>query len=192
MSATATSLRNEMMMGTLESIFLTSTKISTIIIAYTIFGSIFGFLSVIILYLVGFFLFDIIVFSNANIFTLIIFILSIFLMMGFGMIFTGLALRFKNIGSAVPLFQSITMFFCGVYFPITVLPNYLQTVAKFVPFYYSIEGMRISLIPGTATSEILSYIVILIGATLFFALLGIFILYKGLTKAKKDGSLAFY
>ena len=73
------------------------------------------------------------------------------------------------------------MFFSGVYFPVSILPKYLQGVAKFVPFYYSIEGVRISIV---SPSEFIQYLVILI--------LGIYSLRKGLEKAMKEGSLAFY
>jgi len=191
MGMTSSSLRSEMMMGTLESILLTSTKISTIMIAYTIFGCIFGLLSIGILISVGFFCFGV-SFGTATAYTFVIMFLSALLMMGFGMIFGGLTIWVKNIGQVAPLIQNVAMFFCGVYFPITVLPNYLQPVAKYVPFYYSIEGLRKSLIPTTPESEMMKYIIILLVLSIAFILIGLYALCKGLAKAKKDGNLAFY
>jgi len=146
MRTTSSYIRIEMLGGTFEAILLTPTKISTIVLAYTIFGSLFGLIPLLLLFSVGFFSFGIVAFSGATFYTLVIFILSVVLMTGFGMLFGGLEIWVKNIGTFVPLLQSITMFFCGVYFPITVLPNYLQPIAKYIPFYYSIEGLRRTMI----------------------------------------------
>ena len=193
MSGTADSLRMEMQIGTLESILLTSTSIYTMVIAYTVFSAIFGFVSIIVLVVCGFALFGISVFATASIYTLIFLLLSIILMASIGMIFGGLTVWVKNIGDLVPLMQSITIFFCPVYFPITVLPyEFLQTIAKFVPFYYSLEGLRLSLIPGIPDSKLIEYALILAGLCIIFVIIGAYSLHRGLTKAKKDGSLSYY
>jgi len=186
------SLRNEMLMGTLESILITPTNIYTIIVAYIIFGSIFGLLSMLFLFLLGFYGFGVIVFSTANIYTIIIFSISIIMMAGFGMMFGGLTLKYKNIGQTIPLIQGIAMFFCSVYFPISILPGGLQSFTKFIPFYYSMEGLRISLTTDGLNPELLHYIIILTILAAAFIILGIILLQRGLNKAKKDGSLSFY
>ena len=113
-------------------------------------------------------------------------------MIGFGLIFGGLTIWLKNIGSTTALLQNITMFFCGVYFPITVLPEFLHPIAKYIPFYYSIEGLRKSLIPTTPTSEMIFYILMILIFSIAFIILGSYIMHRGLIKAKKDGSLMFY
>ncbi|HEC80985.1 MAG TPA: ABC transporter permease [Thermoplasmatales archaeon] len=192
MSATSTSVSTEMMMGTLESILLTSTRVSTIMLSYAIFGGLFGLISVAILLFVGFFVFGIAVLSAATMYTLIIFILSTVMMVGFGIMFGGLTIWLKNIGDTVPFIQNVTMFFCGVYFPVEVLPKFLQPVAHFMPFYYSIEGVRKSLLPTTSFSEIFFYVEVLLCLAVITVVVGMLILRKGVDKAKKEGSLAFY
>jgi ABC-2 type transport system permease protein len=192
MHATSTSLSLEMVMGPLESILITPTRLTTMIISYAVYGCFYGLITIAILMAVGFFLFGITVFGTASIYTIIIFALSIIMMTGFGMIFGGLTIWLKNIGQTIPLIQNIAMLFSAVYFPIVVLPGFLQPVAYFSPFYYSVEGLRKSLIPATQTSEITFYIIVLIFFTIASLVLGVFMLHRGLIKAKKDGSLAFY
>ena len=187
MSASSISVRSEMMMGTLESLLLSSVKLTTLIVAYTIFGCLLGFISVSIIILVGYFMFNAVI--AINLYTLVILFLSTVMMTGFGMIFSGLTIWIKNIGDTIPLIQNITMFFSGVYFPITVLPSPLQKIAKFIPFYYSIEGMRISTVEP---SESLRYIIILIALSIIFVLVGLYSMKEGVKKAKRDGSLSFY
>lgn len=190
--STPISLRSEMEDGTLESIISTPTSIYTMILSYTFFGSFFGLLSIAILLSVSYAFFGISVFATASIFTLIIFVLSVIMMMGFAMILGGLTFWIKNIGETGTFIQSISMFFCGVYFPITVLPEFLQPISKYVPFYWSIEGLRKSLIPSTPTQDLLNYVLILIIITFVVTSIGAYALHRGLKKAKKDGSLAFY
>jgi len=192
MSGTGSSLRNEMVMGTLESVLLTPTKMFTLMFSYALFGSFFGFLSMIALTLIGFVFFGFSVFANANIFTLIIFILSAAMMMGFGMIFGGLTIWLKKIGETIPLLQSIVTFFSGVYFPLAVLPAFLQPIAKYIPFYYSIQGLRLSMIPSTPIYELIYYVSIILILAVVVNIIGFYTLKRGLLKAKKDGSLAFY
>jgi len=192
MNATSLSLSTEMMMGTLESILVTSTRMSTLMLSYALFGCIFGLLQIIILIIVGSFIFGISVFATATVYTLIIFILSIVMMTGFGMIFGGLTIWLKNIGETVPLLQSVSVFFCGVYFTIDVLPEFMRPIANYIPFYYPIEGLRRSLNPAASTSEIMFFVGILLALSIISIILGVCVLHLGLTKAKKDGSLAFY
>ena len=192
MSTTSESLSTEMMLGTLESILITPTKLFTLMISYALFGCFFGLITILFLTITGFFIFGISVFACASIYTLTIFILSATMMMGFGLIFGGLTIWLKYIGDTVPFLQNFSMFFCGVYFPISVLPTFIQPISKFVPFYYSIEGMRTSLNTNAPVSEILYYIIVLIFLSIISILVGIFVLHKGLVKAKKDGSLAYY
>ena len=47
MGASSLALRNEMMMGTLESLLLSSTKLTTLVIAYTLFGCFMGAVSIV-------------------------------------------------------------------------------------------------------------------------------------------------
>jgi ABC-2 type transport system permease protein len=192
MDTAGPSLRQEMMMGTLESIALTKTKLVTMMTSYALFGTFFGVLSMGILIGIGFVFFHITAFATASVFTVIIFVLSATMMFGFALIFAGLTIRLKNIGSLALLLQNVTMFFCGVYFPITVLPSALQPIANYIPFYYSIEGIRRSLVPTTPVSELLFFIGILFILSVVFILLGLFFLRRCMVKAKKDGSLSFY
>jgi len=192
MGTTAASLRSEMMMGTVESILLTKTRLYTMMVSYAIYGSFFGLISIVILLSVGYLVFGLEVFANANLFTLVVFFLSATMMMGFGLIFGGITIWLKNIGPTTMLLQNISMFFCGVYFPLTVLPVVARPISYYIPFYYSIEGLRRSLIPSTTTGEMMMYSIILLFCSVLFNAIGLYVLHRGLIKAKKDGSLMFY
>jgi len=185
------SVRNEMLMGTIEAIFLTPTSKVIIMLAYGIFGFVFGMISVISFFLVGLFAFDINIFAAANLYTLAIFILSCTTATGIGLILCGLTFWQKYLGQFVPFLQGIAVFFSEVYFPTAVLPSYLQPLSQIVPFYYSIKGIRLSLL-GIPTTELIQCILVLFILTIVFFMIGFFTLDKCIAKAKRDGTLSFY
>lgn len=192
LNSTSFSLRNEMLMGTLESILLTPTKIYTMMIAYALFGCFFGLLSIFILFFIGVVFFGFSAFASATIYTGVILILSAIMMLGIGMVFSGLTIRYKHLGQTLPLIQGVTMLFSGVYYPIDQLPTVLQPVSKFMPFYYSLEGLRLSLMSSTSNNQIYSFIIIIFLLTISFLILGVYSIRFGVKKAKKEGSLGFY
>ncbi len=192
LTATSGALTEEMRLGPFESILLTPTKIRTLMFSYSLYGCVIGLIVMSLLTLIGFLLFGISVFANTTIYTLLIFFLSIVMMLGFGMIFGGLTIWLKNIGLTVDLLRDIATFFCGVYFPVAVIPEVFQPIARYIPFYYSIEGLRLSLLEGTTVSEIMNYVFILVILSIVIVFIGLVVLRIGLNKAKKDGSLAYY
>jgi ABC-2 type transport system permease protein len=80
----------------------------------------------------------------------------------------------------------------GVYFPVTVLPDWLEKVAGLFPLIYAIRSVEMAIYQGATVSELSSDIMSLF---LFAAVLfpvGIFMLRFALKKAKLDGSLIQY
>ena len=47
----------------------------------------------------------------------------------------------------------------GVYYPITVLPEWMQTIAVISPVTYVLEGTRAALLEGAPLSELMQYII---------------------------------
>jgi len=192
MGSTSKSIRSEMKKGTLESILLTDTKLITIMAAYTIFGSLLGLLGITTLILVGYFVLGVTAFQSVSIYTGIIFLLSILLMMGLGMIAAGLTFKYKRIGDFIPIIQNLAMFVSGVYFPLAVLPRFLQPVGRYQPFYYAMQGLRLSILPEVPVGTVQFYVGILAAWVIGSIIVGYYILLYELKKAKEDGSLAHY
>jgi len=48
----------------------------------------------------------------------------------------------------IPLIILPQIFLCGVLWPVSQMPNYLQWIAKFLPLYYGAEGMRALMLQG--------------------------------------------
>ena len=191
-SIVSMSLRSEMVMGTLESILVTPTSLFSMILAYSLFGCFFGLISMLGVVAVGFALFGAVPLLSSNIFTFIVFMLSIILMSGFGMMLAGLTMWLKNIGEITALVQNITMLLSGVYFPIEILPESIRGIAKFVPFYYPMTALRKSLSPAVGSYDFMVDMLILLLSSIAFVVVGIYVLQKGVKKARAQGSLSFF
>ena len=72
----------------------------------------------------------------------LIFLLSTASIYGLGLIFASLVLLVKELNSAVNVVRGIFMVFCGITYPISVMPHWMQTVAKALPLTYSIDLIR--------------------------------------------------
>lgn len=190
-NSASSAISNEISMGTFEVIFLTPVSPLMIAATYTVMGLIVGTLPMIILLIIGFLGFDIRVYGNHMLAFLVLFV-SVVMMAGLGLIFAGLRIFMKRIGASIAILQSASLFFCGVYFPTSVLPDYLQPVAKVFPFYYSMHGMRMALSPTPDVDSVCRSLMVLVALSVISVSLGVYSLRKGLERARNEGTLAYY
>jgi ABC-2 type transport system permease protein len=54
----------------------------------------------------------------------------------------------------IPLIVLPQIFLCGVLWPISDMPSYLQWIAKFLPLYYGVEGIRALMLEGQGLLDI--------------------------------------
>jgi ABC-2 type transport system permease protein len=191
MGAASGSIQQEMMRGTFEPIFLTPTSPFVIVLAYTIWGLFMGTISMIIFLFLGLAVFHVELTGN-GLLAVLLMLLSVAMMVGFGLIVAGLNIFLKQIGSVVSVVQGVSLFLCGVYFPIEVLPEIFQPLAKVLPFYYSITGLRMALSEQASLQSVMQYIWILSVLTVIALVLGTYFFRKGLNRARREGTLAYY
>jgi len=61
---------------------------------------------------------------------------------GLGFAFASLVITVKEANAFVFLIRGLVMIFCGITFPISLLPGWMQSIAKWLPQTYLIHGMR--------------------------------------------------
>jgi ABC-2 type transport system permease protein len=72
----------------------------------------------------------------------LIFLLSTAAIYGLGLIFASLVLLVKELNSAVNFVRGMFMVFCGITYPVSVMPHWMQSVADALPLTYSIRLIR--------------------------------------------------
>jgi len=73
-------------------------------------------------------------------------VLEVFTFVGIGMMLTPIAREAESATAAANAVLFPMMFLAGTFFPVEMMPGFLQTVAKGIPLYYINEGLRASMI----------------------------------------------
>jgi ABC-2 type transport system permease protein len=81
---------------------------------------------------------------NAWVFVLIV--LEVFAFGGIGMILARVAKEAESATAAANFIMFPMMFLSGSFFPLELMPGFLQTIARILPLYYVNEGLRASMV----------------------------------------------
>lgn len=190
-SVGSAAVRREMMMGTLESIFQTPTSLYTVITSYTLFGMFNGTIQLLLYLAVGYVFFDVNI-AGSWIYGIIILLLSVLMMFGLNLLLSGLNIHIKEIGSIVPLLQMGSLFLCEVYIPLALLPQAMQTLAKFLPFYHAINSLRTVLALEVTFEVFLQKLLLMSCLAGGFLIVGTLFFRYSVGKAKENGNLSYY
>ena len=75
-------------------------------------------------------------------------VLEVFAFGGIGMILTRVANEAESATAAANFIMFPMMFLSGSFFPLEMMPGFLQTIARILPLYYVNEGLRAAMAPG--------------------------------------------
>jgi ABC-2 type transport system permease protein len=110
--------------------------------------------------------------------------------LGFGIMAAVLPLLFPERGEEMTfVISSILLLVSGVYYPISVLPDWMEPLATISPATYVLEGMRAALLEGKATTELGSSLVPILLLGVLAIPVGIAIFGWGERYAKRTGRL---
>jgi ABC-2 type transport system permease protein len=92
-------------------------------------------------------------------------------------------------GQAIHILSSVVLLASGVYYPIEVLPDWLQPLAQVNPAYWSLVGLRASLLEGQGLAELAPVLGKLVLSGVLFVPVGFAIFMLAERWAKKVGLL---
>ncbi|HYN89667.1 MAG TPA: ABC transporter permease, partial [Ardenticatenaceae bacterium] len=123
---------------------------------------------------------------------LLIMLLVIPSIYGIGLAFGSLVIRFKEANAMVFLVRGIFMIFCGITYPLEVLPEWMQSVADWLPLTHAIQGIREVVLAGATAAEILPTLQRLVLFAVVLPLLGYVTFQFTERTARRSGSLGQY
>jgi ABC-2 type transport system permease protein len=184
-------LRNEQMRGTLESNWLSPTWRFAFLLGQS--GpqivSMFTFFSITALEFGLFFG----VRLNGSIWMILLMMLAaIPSIYGLGFAFASLVITVKEANAFVFLIRGLVMIFCGITFPISLLPGWMQSIAKWLPQSYLIHGMRAAAFSNAGILELLPDLLPLLGFGIFWLVLGYFTFLWMERRARRTGAIGQY
>jgi len=176
--------------GTVEYTFMAPVSRLTHMVGQTIFSLVWGlfFTGVIFLVVTLFFRLDL---ENANLAgATAVLIASSISFIGFGITAAVLPLLFPERGAQMTnVVQAILLLISGVYYPISVLPEWMQVIARASPATYALEAMRAAMLENAGWAELAPYLALLMAMGLVTIPLGVWVFARAEHYAKRTGRL---
>ncbi|MEW6580046.1 MAG: ABC transporter permease [Chloroflexota bacterium] len=176
--------------GTIEYTFMAPVRRFNQMIGQTIFAIVYSLLFTVVIGTVVAAFFDL-NFAGAD-FTAaaVILLVGSLSFVGIGVVASILPLLYPERGAQMTnIVQAFFLLVSGIYYPVSVLPGWLQVLAKISPATYVLEGMRAALLPDTATADPLSYVWPLLIMGLIMLPLGITLFQRAEKHTKRTGKL---
>jgi len=188
----AEAIREGQMLGTLEAMLATPTRIHSIVLFSSAWRFLFSSLRVASYILLGVFVFDVPIVRFDVGAVILVLLLTIVAFSSLGIISASFIMVFKRGNPLTWLFGSFSTLFGGVFFPVNILPPWLQGVSYFIPITYSLRALRYALLQGYSFKALSSDILLLAIFSAVLLPLGIYAFGLAVRKAKRDGTLTHY
>ncbi len=176
-------------MGTLEAMLVTPTRLPTILFASSLWNFVFTSFRVFLYLLVGMLLFGVSL-AGANVGAgVLVLLLTIVSLSAVGIFSASFTIAVKQ-GNPINFFiASVSTLLGGVYYPVEVLPDWMQTLAKFYPLTYSLQAMRRALLMGEPLRALLPELAALVGFSVLLLPLSLVAFRYAVRYARREGSL---
>lgn len=184
-------LRNEQMRGTLESNWLSPTWR----FSYLLGSSAPQLLSMLIMLAVSaleYALFLGVRFEGSLWLTLLVILVAIPAIYGLGFAFASVVITAREANAFVFLVRGIVMIFCGITFPVTLLPGWMQGVAGWLPQTYIIHAVRLAALSPAGLSALLPDLQALLLFGVFWLAVGYFLFNWMERRARQTGAIGQY
>jgi len=185
-------IRQEQFMGTLESLMVTPTTASVILLGSVVYDLIYvPFRTVIFLVIVSIG-FNVSFVASGYVPALVILAAFMPFVWGIGSIASACVLTFRR-GTGVLGFATFVLTFTsGAYFPVSLFPSWVGQLAKINPIAVTITGMREQLIGGAGWDDALTVLAKLIPMSGITLLLGLLAFRLAMRRERRLGTLGLY
>ncbi len=188
----ASRIQSEQVQGTLEAVLVTPTPLTTILASLAIWNFLVATMDFLIYLALGLFVFHIDL-SRANILSsFVVLALTVLSFSSLGILSASFVILFKRGNPVSWIINSLEGLLGGVYFPVTVLPAWLQAAAKCLPITYAIQAIQLSVYRGYSLAQLWTELRFLLLFSAVLCPLSLFVFGLAIRQAKKNGSLAQY
>jgi ABC-2 type transport system permease protein len=123
---------------------------------------------------------------------LVVMVLIVVAHLGIGLVAAALVIAFRTSAGITTFATTISIFFGGVYYPVSEIPSWLAMIAKATPISYGLISLRRVLIHGQSLAEVGSELSVLAAMGVFSLAVGSIAIDLALRYARKAGSLGAY
>jgi ABC-2 type transport system permease protein len=176
--------------GTIEYTFMSPTSRVTHLLGMGVYAVVYGIARTAVVLGVAMLAFDLDL-SEANYWAaMVILAVCSISLVGFGVVAAVMPLLSPEKGQQVTyIVSALLLLVSGVYYPVKVLPDWMQVIAQYSPVTYALEGSRAALQDGVGLSQLWSSIWPLLVMGVVFVPMGLFVFHLGESYAKRTGKL---
>ena len=176
--------------GTIEYTFMSPTSRVTHLLGMGVYAIVYGIIRTALVLGVAMLAFDLDL-GNANyVAAVVVLAVCSISLVGFGVVAAVMPLLSPEKGQQVTyIVSALLLLVSGVYYPVNVLPGWMQSLATVSPVTYGLEGSRAALQDGAGVADLWGSIWPLLIMGVVFVPLGIWIFHLGEIYAKRTGKL---
>jgi ABC-2 type transport system permease protein len=153
-------LRSEQMRGTLESTWLCPVSRLGVLVGATVSQMITSMANFAVMVVAARFVWGFQIVGDLRL-AAALFVLSSMSVYGLGILFASLVIWFKEMNAMVQLVRGLFMVFCGLTYPLAVLPAWMRGISRALPLTYSIEAIRAVALSGADAAAVSGHILAL-------------------------------
>jgi ABC-2 type transport system permease protein len=184
-------LRNEQMRGTLESNWMTPSWRFAFLLGPSIIHLV-NMLTFLVVSAVEFGLIFGVRFNGSPLLVVLVIFVSMLSIYGLGMAFASLVITAKEAQNFVFLVRGLVMIFCGISFPVSILPGWMQGFAAWLPQTYMIRAFRAAALANASLKDLLPDIIALLGFGAFWLAAGYLVFNWMERRARTTGAIGQY
>lgn len=188
----ADTVRRSQMAGCLEAMLSTRTRPETVILLSSLYSFLMKLFHVVLVFALSGWLLGV-DFRQANFLSAaVVLVLTVVAFASLGILSAAVIVVLKKGDPIEWVLGSLSSLLGGAFFPVTVLPGWLQHVATALPTTHALEGMRLAVLRGYSIAGIWPQVAVLSGMALALAPLSVWTFSLAVEKGRRDGSLMHY
>lgn len=192
LNSMAHSMRTEQTIGTLEATLSTPVTLPRFLMGSTLWDLLYATVETLLYFGIGIVVFGFSLKESHLPSALLVLLASMAASSCLGILSAAFILRFKRGDPVAWGLGTVSQLLGGVYFPLIVLPAWLQGIAWFIPMAHALEGLRLSLLQGADLTQVLPHLLWLLIFTAALSPVSFWLLHWAVQQSQKEGSLGHY
>lgn len=188
----AAALRQEQLQGTLESMLVTPTAPGTIQLGSVVFDLVYVPVRTVVFLGAMSAVFGLGFEASGVLPALLVLLAFIPFVWGLGVVGAAAILTIRRGNGVAAIAGGLLALFSGAYFPLTLLPAWLEQAAEWNPIAVALDGLRSSLLGGANWSETAADLAVLVPMSLASLLVGLAAFRLALRHERSRGTLGVY
>lgn len=187
-----TALRTEQVRGSLEALFMTPVSRLVILFGPVVSQVVWALWMFAVVGAAMWLLFGVAIGPWVALRALVVILVAVPALYGLGALFAAVVLRFGEVGALVQGVRGVFTVFCGMTFPIIILPEWARAVALSLPPTYLIGDLRSVILRGADLAGLVPDLAVLVTLGLVTCVLAVIAFRRTERYARRGGSLAQY